>query len=162
MAENFKSEISITESQMDIDHLLNGLMIINELKQELKQANLLFIPKLIEGKPYFEKETEDLFNDFKEIEAEDFKIDICTMDDNIQYIQQEAEEWWVKLGWFFLEVLVLEPFIQRVKDYIKKKFKKKRFIETNITVKKPDKTLEIHYKGQSDNFHEILSKIMEY
>ena len=64
-------EIEVKESEINLEDILSQDFIPNDLKDDLRSAGLLFVPKIVENKPYFEIQTQDLFNYFKENETED-------------------------------------------------------------------------------------------
>ena len=103
MSEEFKEEIIIRESSFTLDGFLNQSFIPQDLLNDLKKANALFIPRIEDDKPFFEVVTQDLFYFLKQNENENFKVDICIKDEDFQYIRTEAEEVLIALGIIHIE-----------------------------------------------------------
>jgi hypothetical protein len=101
------SEITIKKSNFTLESVINEDFIPDNLKDNLIKANILFIPKIIDNKPFFEIITQDLFAFLKENETENFKVDICIPEKDFRYIRTEAAEIFLSLGLFFIEEIVL-------------------------------------------------------
>lgn len=156
-------EIEVKESEINLEDILSQDFIPNGLKDNLRSASLLFVPILVENKPYFEIQTQDLFKYFKENEDEDLQVEICISDEEFEYRREESIEEYMAVGWFFLKELVLKPFLEKLKEYLKRKFRKNKSIELKLTVKrtKTTNTLDMDYKGSIDNLERIFDKLKE-
>ncbi len=164
MSSNTINLLNIKETSLNKENIINQDYILDDLKQSLYDSTILILPKVIENKPYFEIQTQDLYHFLKQEESEKFKVEICISEDDFKYFRDEAEEIFLLLGWFFVEELVLKPFIKRIKKYIKEKFRKPKPIETKIIIKmnKENKVFEIDYKGPIEDLDHILTKLKEY
>lgn len=153
--------IELNTSDLTIESIINQEYVPVGIKDRIREANLLFIPKIIDGKPYFEIETLDLFNYFKELESEDFKTEICVADEDFQYRRYEAIEDYLVIGWFLLKNIVLKPFINKLKEYLKRKLGKNRSIELKLTIKKTKQTntIDLEYKGDIDDLDRIFDRL---
>lgn len=157
-------EILIKNSEISIEMILNQDYVAEDLKESIRSSNLLFIPKIIQDKPYFEIESLDLFNHFKKLGSEVLKTEICVADKDFQYRREEAVKDYVVLGWFFVKYAVLKPFIKRVKEYSMRKFKINTPIELKVLVKKTKKIkiVDLEYKGLPDHIDRILDKLEDF
>ena len=156
-------EIEVKESEINLEDILSQDFIPNGLKDDLRSASILFIPKIVKNKPYFEIQTQDLFNYFKKNETEDLKVYICISDEKFEYRREESVGVYTAIGWFFLKELILKPFIEKLKEYLKRKFGKSKLIELKLTVKRTSttNTLEMEYKGSIDDLDRIFNKLTE-
>ena len=164
MNEEFKNEIIIRDSSFTLDDFLNRSFIPEKLKNDLKEANTIFIPKIVEEKPLFEILTLDLFHFLKQSESEGFKVNICIKDEDFQYLRTEAEEIFIPLGILLIEKTLLEPLIAKIKEFFKKRKQKKKdddLVELKLLIKetKQTKTTEVQYKGPVQGLEKILEKI---
>lgn len=158
------NEINIIECNYNKNDLIYQDFIPDELKADLKNATVLFIPKIFKDKPYFEIQTQDLYYYLKKEETENLKVEICIAEEELEYFITEAEEIFIVLGWFFVEEFVLKPFIERIKKYIQKKFRKPKPIKLKLTIKSinEDKIIELEYKGSIENLDHIFSRLKEF
>ncbi|KKN00580.1 hypothetical protein LCGC14_1136360 [marine sediment metagenome] len=154
-------DIELKPSELTIESIINQEYVPAGIKDRIREANLLFIPKIINSKPYFEVETLDLFNYFKEFESEGLKTEICIADEDFQYRRDEAIKEYLVIGWFFLKNIVLKPFINKLKEYLKRKLGKKRLIELKLTIKKTKQTntVDLEYKGVIDDLDRIFDRL---
>lgn len=164
MNEEFKDEIIIRDSSFTLDDFLNQYFIPEDLKADLKEADALFIPKIVEDKPFFEILTQDLYHFLKQSESEEFKVNICITKEDFQYLRSEAEEIFIALGILLIEKMVLEPLIAKIKEFFKKRKSKKKseeLIELTLLLKETNqmKTIEVQYKGPVQGLEKILEKI---
>ncbi len=67
-------ELTINDSEISTDSIINQEFVPDSLKESIKASNVLFIPKIIEDKPFYEVETLDLFHYFRNMESEGFKL----------------------------------------------------------------------------------------
>lgn len=124
MNEESEDEIIIKDSSFTLDNFINQSFIPEDLKNDLKEANTLFIPKIVEEKPFFEILTLDLFHFLKQ--SEGFKVNICIKEEDFQYLRSEAEEIFIALGIILIEKTIIEPLITKIKEFFKKKKGKKK------------------------------------
>lgn len=157
-------DIEMKTSDLTIESIINQEYVPIGIKDSIRKANLLFIPKIINSKPYFEIETLDLFNYFKDLESEGLKTEICVADEDFQYRRDEAVEDYLFIGWFFLKYIVLKPFINKLKEYLKQKLRINRPIELKLMIKKTTqtKTVDLEYKGDIDNLDRIFDRLGDY
>jgi len=162
MNEESEDEIIIKDSSFTLDNFINQSFIPEDLKNDLKEANTLFIPKIVEEKPFFEILTLDLFHFLKQ--SEGFKVNICIKEEDFQYLRSEAEEIFIALGIILIEKTIIEPLITKIKEFFKKKKGKKKsedLVELTLLLKKTKQTkiTEIQYKGSVQGLEKILEKI---
>ena len=157
-------EIQINNSELSLEIILNQDYVPEDLKNTIRSSNLLFIPKIIKDKPYFEIETLDLFNHFKKLEPDGFKTEICVAEKDFQYRREESVKDYIVLGWFFVKYAVIKPFIKRLKEYVMRKFKFNTPIELKVTAKKTKQTkmVDLEYKGLPDHIDHILDKLEDF
>jgi len=165
MNEESKDEIIIRDSSFTLGDFLHQFFIPEDLKKDLEGADALFIPRIVEDKPYFEILTLDLYHFLKQSESEGFKVKICIREEDFQYLRSEAEEIFIALGILLIEKMVLEPLIAKIKEFFKKRKSKKKseeLIELTLLLKetKEMKTTEIQYKGPVQELEKILEKIV--
>ncbi|MEJ2248654.1 MAG: hypothetical protein P8Y97_03220 [Candidatus Lokiarchaeota archaeon] len=164
MSTKQKFEITINLSDISKDIILNKEYVPNNLKENIRASDILFIPNIIEDKPLYEVETLDLFNYFKSQESEGLKSEICVADDEFQYRREEAVPEFIALGWFLVKYVVIKPFLRKLKEYIIRKFKKDTPIELKLSIKHSERTkvVEIKYKGLPDHIDTIFSRLEEF
>ncbi len=164
MNEEFKDEIIIRDISFTLDDFLNQNFIPEDLKSDLEKADALFIPRIVEDKPFFEILTQDLYHFLKQNESEGFKVNICIKEEDFQYLRSEAEEIFIPLGILLIEKMVLEPLITKIKEFFKKRKSKKKneeLIELTLLLKetKEMRTTEVQYKGPVQGLEKILEII---
>ena len=157
-------EIIVYNSEISTDLILNQKFVPDNLKDSIKASNVLFLPKIINDKPFYEVETLDLFRYFRNAVEEGFKPELCVSDDDFQFRREEAAEEFFVLGWFLIKYAVIKPFIKKLKEYLLKKLKRNIPIELKITAKKTKmtKTVDLEYKGLPDHIDRILDKLEDF
>ncbi|KKM75969.1 hypothetical protein LCGC14_1384860 [marine sediment metagenome] len=157
-------EITINDSEISTDSILNQEFVPDSLKDSIKASNVLFVPKIINNKPFYEVETLDLFNYFKNMESEGFKTELCVTDDDFQFRKEEGLKEYIVLGWLFVKYVVIKPFFKKLKEYMLRKVKINMPIELKVTVKKTKqtKTIDINIKGLPDSIDHALDKLKDF
>ncbi|MFX1298014.1 MAG: hypothetical protein ACFFD2_24585 [Promethearchaeota archaeon] len=157
-------EITINDSEVSTDSLLNQEFVPDSLKDSIRASNVLFVPKFIKDIPLYEVETLDLFNYFKKMESEGFKPELCVSDDDFKFRREEAVKEYMVLGWFLVKYAIIKPFIKKLKEYMLRKLKMNKPIELKLTIKKTKqtKTVDLEYKGLPDHIDYIFDKLEDF
>jgi len=161
-----ENELIVEKSTNSFENWITKDYISSELKNELKQADILIVP--IENfrgieEPAFPEGTEQLFTYLKKQFSSNHKynIDICIEDED--YMELALHNDLINLGYFILTIGVAPIFVNLISDYISSKLfssNKDRKIKTSISIIENDGTSkEITYEGNIEHFDSVIDEI---
>lgn len=161
MSQKGNDEVKVSTSDETIDKWITQSFIPIELRPALKEADVLILPELRDGKPIFTEHTYDLYQ-FLDKESE-LSTEICITDKDFQFSRLEAALDIINIGVFLIKGLsYLKKFIEKVKEFLRHKVKKDGGVELKIIVQKTTQrattSKEAYYKGSLEG----LDKILEY
>ena len=163
---NKENELIVKESSDSFQNWIAKDYISRELKNELKQADVLIVP--IENfrgidNPVFPEGTEQLYTYLmKQFSSNDeYNIDICIDDED--YMELALHDDLINLGYFVLTIGVAPIFVNLISDYISNKFlsySQDRKIKTSISIVEDDgSSKEIKYEGDIEHFSSVIDEI---
>lgn len=159
-------DVLITDSSENFDTWINRKYISEELKNNLKKANILLVPN--EGFrdkniPVFPVKSEELFTYIKNRLPLDFKVDICIKDEDYKELALHTDL--VILGSFVVTILAAPILVNIISEYIKQKIlkdKEKRRVKVSLTVVDEEgKSKNLTYEGNTENFGGIIEKLKD-
>jgi len=160
---NIEDEFNINFTEECFDYWINQSFITDELKNELKNADILLIPQIgfrdIDI-PVFPVKTEELFT-FLRKKSSDVKIDICIEDKDYRELALHYDL--ITIGAFVVTSIALPVLVNLLSDYIKSKISLNsgRVIKVSLIVenKKEKTSKKISYEGKPENFDSIIKSI---
>ena len=147
-------------SESYLTHIKNGTRRWNE--DSLRKLAIAFEISPIDLFAQRRKRTDNIDSNVSMPEKSevDLKVQICVDDEDFQYFRSEAEEVFITLGVLLIEKFILEPLIEKIKEFFKKRKKKKKekYVDLTLILKetKQTKTIEIQYKGPVEGLDKIL------
>jgi hypothetical protein len=153
--------LTVTDTSEEFDYFLNQPYVTDELRESIKDAQILFVPSLgfrdIE-KPVFPVGTETLFHFFKD-KAQDINIDIIIEDSDYAELALHADT--KKLGVFVVSAVVLPLFLNVLSSYIYEKIRPapKDKIEFSVTIVKHHESKRVNFEGSADDFKKLSPEI---
>lgn len=162
MCEKFQIE----ETSENFETWVNKPYINEKLKNQLKKANVLIIPK--EGFrdkefPLFPVGTEELLTFLKENSNKGIITDICIDDDD--YSELALFDALIVIGAFIVTSVVAPIFVNLISEYIKKRWPSKSSssqIKVELTVvNRYGESLKISYEGPSEEYQRTLNPTLK-
>lgn len=157
-------DVVITDSSENFDTWINREYISEELKSDLKKANILLVPT--EGFrdkniPVFPVKTEGLFIYIKNRLPSEYKIDICIEDKKYKELALHSDL--VIIGSFVVASVGVPILVNIISEYIKQKILKmgeKRGVKVSLTVvDEKGVSKNLTYEGEAENFGRIINKL---
>ena len=157
-------DVVITDSSENFDTWINREYISEELKSDLKKANILLVPT--EGFrdkniPVFPVKTEELFIYIKNRLPSEYKIDICIEDKKYKELALHSDL--VIIGSFVVASVGVPILVNIISEYIKQKILKmgeKRGVKVSLTVvDEKGVSKNLTYEGEAENFGRIINKL---
>ena len=158
MHEEPQQSALVSEPSIDtFDTWINKPYIPENIKQQLKTANLLFIPvekiRNHEG-PVFPTETERLYKYVKQNAKDGLAPAICIAKDD--YEEYTFHSVMLILGFFIALNIITPVFVNLLSDYIKERAKEMReenlMIRFQITVVEGTRSTHYYYEGKAEEF----------
>jgi hypothetical protein len=147
----------VEETSQTFDYWLNRPYISGDLKQHLRAANVLLVPRegyLDNAVPLFPNTTEEIFSFLKEHSNQGIATDICIADEDYQELT--LHDALVVLGTFVVTSLVAPLFVNLVAEYIKKKWQRRedttRIKVEMIVVEQNGDAKKFLYEGSAADF----------
>jgi len=154
----------ITDSSENFDTWINRGYISKELRQDLKNSNILIVP--IEGFRVkdilvFPDQTEGLFTFIRNRLPSDFKINVCIEERDYKELILHADL--LILGTFVVTLIVAPILVNILSEYLKEKIlktNKKRGVKVSLTiVDEKGRSKNLTYEGDAENFGRIMNEV---
>lgn len=160
------NEIIINDTFENFDLWINKDFISDELKAELRKADILLVPVLENSEKkisVFADHSENVFLFLKNKMPLNYKVDICVEDNDYKELALHYDL--TNLGAFICTYLALPLFINLISQYIYErisKIRKDQAIKVSITtVGKKGLSKKIEYEGNAEYFPQIIEKLKE-
>lgn len=158
----------IIDSNNDFDFWINQDFIPDNLKNDLRNANLLFIPQSFHRRDQeyltFPVNTEELYNYIIENSQDEIIPNICISSNAYREIALHGYE--IYLGSFVVTSIIVPIFISLISEYINRKIYRKNddpTININITIVNQDNTAtEYRIREPYSKFNEIKNDLLTY
>lgn len=163
-----ENELIISDSDLIFDEVYNKEYTPEEYLEEIKKANVLFIPdeNIRDVKKYlFSEYTSELLEAFRDAESENMKVDICIADDNYNRLELHADV--INITTMIVELVVLPIVINVVSAFLydrvnkANKAPKDLNANVNIIVENNKRSKKISYSGSIENFDKAMKTIDE-
>lgn len=160
-----ESYITITESDVNFETWLAKPFISEQLRTELKNANVLLLPlEEFRGhkKPMFMAGTDSLLDFLLKNKPDAMNLDICIEDDD--YNELRLHDITVVLGIFLATSVVVPVLVNLISDYLKNRiFKDKPPVDEKISfdihiVEDDGSSRKLTYNGPAKNFDTLVRK----
>lgn len=157
--------LTVEESDYTFDYWLNKPYIGNELKENLKKANLLLVP--FENfrnnpEPVFMAGSDSLLEFLLKNKTPELHPDICIEDQN--YRELRLHDITIVLGAFVVTSIAAPVLADLISEYLKRlifkeKDESKIIVDFEMHINEPGKvTKRIRYKGPEKSFKEVIGK----
>lgn len=142
--------------------------IDEELQEQLKKADILFLPKVNfrDDLPFCYPETTGEIYKFmkKELAASNICTELAISDDEYQEI--ELHDWWIYLPDLYIQNQIIFPMVINIlSNWIYDRFIKghaspqKPMVKFSAIVKNKDGNKKINFEGDSESFSKLIDKV---
>lgn len=143
---------------------INKEFISQNIKNKLKDSNLIFIPeKRYGGDIGFHEEALPFFEYIEEKNDENITANFCIDEENYQ--EFILHSYVIRFGEILVESIILPIAINYLYDYLKTKFSnssEEDKIEIKLNIEKNNQNIEFEYNGSINNFKEIIRDIDKF
>ena len=165
--ESNQKEFNIEDTDICFESIYKKPYFPTEMFDEIKLANILFIPeedRYEQGDVLFPEITSELFSYMRENASNAAKIDIAISDDNFE--QLELHSALIELGTFLCDPLVFNVLCSMIASFLYNKIKKlhrdsdNTSARINIITKERNnnKNIKISYKGPVSGINDAMKQ----
>jgi len=160
-----QNRLEIEESDSNLNTWISKPFVGNELRQQLRQANVLLVPQTgyftDQETLNFPKGTEEFFLFLKEHSESKLCVDICVEDDDFTTLIQHADI--LTIASIVMTVVVAPITINLISDFIIQRLKRRyddgRVIsEITIYDEAAGKSFKCYYNGPATAYREVMNK----
>ncbi|MCL6633231.1 MAG: hypothetical protein K6T63_11440, partial [Alicyclobacillus herbarius] len=156
-----ETELSVTHGNITFDTWLTKPFINQDLRERLKSANVLILPREGFGDycgPLFPEGTEELFEYLRANSPEELIVDACIADDDFKTLSLHSDL--IRLGAFLVSSVVLPVFLNLISSYVFEKVYSRKddaLVEFEMTVVRAGEvSTSVKFKGPVDTFKSTL------
>lgn len=163
-----EAKLEVKRSDDTLQTWIEKPFISEVLRHELRQANVLLVPK----KGYFTEpdilnfpeNTEEFFRYLKTSSKDEVKVDICIDDDDFTTLIQHADI--VTLASIVMTVVVAPICINIISDFILQSIRRNKDearVRSEVTIYDPGsgKSYNYHYDGPASTYRKVMNEAIE-
>ena len=155
-----KKKMKIETTNESFESWINEPYISPELKNELTNSNVLFVPEKVnmgelKNKLSFYSDMLSFHDFLQEKNNENLAMGICIEEEDYSELILHSDI--LRLGEIIVEWVILPLLINYLYDFIK--IKRKKEIQVKLNVHKAENYKKIDFEGSSDDFKHLINNI---
>ena len=157
MLSEYLETSTIHETNENKEFWINQEFIPQNLKKDLKNSNVLFVPDERHGKIGFHVEALPFLEYLEKVGGE-INPNICIDEKDYQEFILHSNV--IRFGKIIIEYIILPLFTQYLYDYLKNKFSNPNSedeIEIILNIQENNKNIEFKYRGSFKNFQKLIN-----